>query len=91
MIHLAVKCLHNDLRAKVHFPSPDNMQQFAMMINCHEPTIQDVIGFMDGVSFTSECTSEQITQNAFYCRYECDTTVNNVVAYGPDVKVFSVH
>ena len=25
---------------------------------------------------------------AFYCGYDCDTTVNNVFAYGPDGKVF---
>ena len=54
------------------------------MVNQHEPAISDVIGLMDGVSFTSECTSEHITQNAFYCGYDCDTTVNNVSAYGPD-------
>jgi hypothetical protein len=30
------------------------------MVNGCEPTISDVIGFMDGVSFTSECTSERV-------------------------------
>jgi len=43
---------------------------------------------MDGVSFSSECTDERIEQNAFYCGYDCDTTVNNVFAFGPDGKVF---
>jgi hypothetical protein len=58
------------------------------MVNHWEPAISDVIGFMDGVSFTPECTSERVTQNAFYCGYDCDTTVNNVFAYFPDGKVF---
>ena len=88
MIKLAVRRLHCHDIAKVSFPSPEKMQQFALMVNHWEPTISDVIGFMDGISFTSECTSECITQNAFYCGYDCDTTVNNVFAYGPDGKVF---
>jgi hypothetical protein len=84
MIKLVVRRLRCHDSAKVSFPSPEKMQQFASMVNNREPAISDVIGFMDGVSFKSECTSERITQNAFYCGYDCDTTVNNVFAYGPD-------
>ncbi len=40
------------------------------------------------MEFQSEYTSESITKNTFYCGYDCDTTVNNVFAYGPDRKVF---
>jgi hypothetical protein len=58
------------------------------MINNREHSIDDVIGFMDGASLATECTSEATTQNAFYSGYECDTVINNVFAYGPDGKVF---
>jgi hypothetical protein len=64
------------------------MQMFASMINDREHSIDDVIGFMDGVSLATECTSEAMAQNAFYSGYECDTVINNVFAYGPDGKVF---
>ena len=47
-----------------------------------------MFGFMDGVSFASECNSENLTQNVFYSGYECDTMVNNIFGYGPDGKVF---
>ena len=57
------------------------------MVQLQEPAVDDIIGFMDGVCFLDECTDEQVKQNAFYCRYECDTMVKNV-AYGPDGKVF---
>ena len=67
------------------------MQQFALMVNQYEHTISDVIEFMDEVSFTSECTSEHITQNMLCCGYDPDTTVNNVFAYGPLGKGVSVH
>jgi hypothetical protein len=64
------------------------MQQFVSMIELHEPTARDVIGFVDGVSMTTECTNEPLTQNAYYCVCDCDTMVNYVFAHGPDGKVF---
>ncbi len=57
-------------------------------INLCEPDVDDVIGFMDGLSLTSECTSEPLAQNSMYNGYHSDAMVNNVVAYGPDGKVF---
>ena len=59
MICLTVRHLCNDSRGKAWFPSPDKMQQFSVMVNSHD-TINDVIGFMDGVSFMAKCTREQI-------------------------------
>ncbi len=84
MIDRVVHRLRNHPFARVKFPNNKKMQQIASMIESHEPSVRDVIGFMDGVSLTSECTDERVTQNAFYCGYSCDTTVNNIFAYGPD-------
>ncbi len=59
------------------------------MVQAREPLVNDIIGFMDGISFPTECTSERVQQNAFYCGYDCDTMVKNVFAYdGLDGKVF---
>ena len=58
------------------------------MVQMREPLVNDIIGFMDGVSFSTQSTDERVAQNAMYCGYDCDTTVNNVFAYGPDGKVF---
>ena len=88
MLKLLVRKLRNNPNTAVRFPSPDKMQFFASLVCSREPTINDVIGFMDGVSFSTECSSESTTQNAYYCGYDCDTMVNNVLAYGPDGKVF---
>ena len=74
--------------SRVKFPDDGKMQQFASMVQQREPSVDNVIGFMDGVSFTSECTDDKTIQNAFYCGYDCDTMVNNIIAYGPDGKVF---
>ena len=74
--------------AEVRFPNDEKMKRFAEQIQLREPSIDDVIGFMDGLSLATECTSEQMTQNAMYCGYDCDTMVNNIFIYGPDGKIF---
>jgi len=88
MLKRAVRRLANHPIAEVRFPGAEKMRQFARMVQAREPLVDDVIGFMDGVSIPSECTDERFEQNAFYCGYDCDTMVNNVFAYGPDGKVF---
>ncbi len=58
------------------------------MVQAREPLVDNIIGFMDGVSFPAKCTDDRIAQNAMYCGYDCDTMVNNMFPYGPDGKVF---
>jgi len=57
------------------------MQLFASMICDRKPSVDDDIGFMDGVLIAAECTSEKMTQNAFYSGYQCDNMINNVVQF----------
>jgi hypothetical protein len=38
--------------------------------------------------FFTEYINDCVMQNSFYSGYECDTTINNVFAYGLGVKVF---
>jgi hypothetical protein len=88
MLKLVLMQLRHLLIGRVEFPNEQRKQQFAQLISLREPAATDVIEFMDSVLFTSECTSKQIQQNAYYCGYDCDTMVSNVFAYGPDGKVF---
>ena len=88
ILRLTVKRLRHHPLARVKFPTEEKMQQYAEMIRHREPSVTDVIGFMDGVSFTTECTDERVEQNAYYCGYDCDTMVNNVFIFGPDGKIF---
>ena len=73
---------------KISFPNEQKMRQFADTISLREPTILNVIGFMDGLGLATEMTSKRIQQNAYYCGYDCDTMINNVLVFGPDGKVF---
>jgi hypothetical protein len=88
MLQRTVRLLNGQPLAKVKFPDNLKMREYADMIQAREPLADDVIGFMDGVAFQTECTRECMQQNAFYCGYNCDTMLNNVFAFGPDGKVF---
>jgi hypothetical protein len=74
--------------SRVRFPDDAKMRDFANMVQRRESMVDDIIGFLDRVSFPVQCTDERIRQNAMYCGYNCDMMVNNVLAYGPDGKVF---
>ena len=87
MLKLVVKKLKRHPLARVQFPDEEKMAEYAQLIHQREPAVDDVIGFMDGVSLTSECTSEPLVQNSMYSGYHSDTMVNNLLAYAPDGKV----
>ena len=71
-------------QCKGTFPSREKMREYVAMVQVREPLVDDIIGFMDGVSFPAECSYDHIDQNAMYCSYDCDTMVNNVFAHVPD-------
>jgi hypothetical protein len=87
MLKKVVRLLRGHPFARVKFPNREKMREFANMVRMREPMVDDIIGFMDGVSFLAECTDDCVEQNTMYCGYDCDTMVNNVFAYGPDGKV----
>jgi hypothetical protein len=88
MLSMVVHKLFRHPLARVSFPDADKKAIIARQINLCEPDVDDVIGFMDGLSLTSECALEPVAQNSMYNGYHSDTMVNNVAAYGPDGKVF---
>ncbi len=49
--------------AWVKFPSTTKMREFVDMVHLREPMVEDIIGFMDGFSFSAECTDKHIEQN----------------------------
>ena len=88
MISCVCKNLTSHPLAEERFPNDEKMKLFAAQIQLREPSIDDVIGLMDGLSLAMECTSERMAQNAMYCGYDCDMMVNNIFVYGPDGKIF---
>jgi hypothetical protein len=79
ILRMTVKRLRFHPLARIKLSDEQKMQQFAEMMSLREPMISNVIGFMDGLGLAMEMTDERIQQNAYYCRYDCDTMVNNVL------------
>jgi hypothetical protein len=85
---MVVRLLRGHPFVRVKFPNAEKMREYADMLRMREPMVDNIIGFMDGVSFSTECTDDCVEQNAMYCSYNCNTMIKNVFAYGPDRKVF---
>ena len=85
---MTVKRLRFHPLASIVFPNEERMQRFAEMISRREPTIASIIRFMDGLGLATQMTDERIKQNGYYCGYDCETMIINVLVFGPDGKVF---
>ncbi len=85
---MTVKRLRSHPLASIQFPNEEKMQKFAEMISIREPTIMNVIGFMDRLGLAPECTDKRIEHNAYYCGYQCDTMINNVLVLALMGKYF---
>ncbi len=54
MLQLVVKeLIMNHPLAKVRFPNVEKMASLASLIQAWEPSVDNIIGFLDGLSFTS--------------------------------------
>ena len=87
---MTVKRLRSHPLAQVELPNEARMRLYSDMVSAREPMVTNVIGFMDGLGLTTECTDKRLTQNAYYCGYDCDKMVNNVLVFGPDGKVYEL-
>jgi hypothetical protein len=54
MLQRTVRLLNDHPFAKVKFPDNAKIREYADMIKAREPLVNDVIGFMDSVSFLME-------------------------------------
>jgi hypothetical protein len=61
LLRKIVRALRNHPFARVKFPNSDKMREYAAIVQVREPFVDDIIGFMDGVSFPAKCTDNRIT------------------------------
>lgn len=79
-----VKKLSRHPHAKVSFPDHENMRRLAEMVQRREPTVDDVIAFLDGVALPVQCSDDPDAQAEYYNGYHGDTMVNNVFLFSPE-------
>ena len=55
MVRLVIQKLINHPVSRIRFPTPDQMAEFAALVAHREPLVDDVIGFLDGLSLPWWC------------------------------------
>jgi hypothetical protein len=83
---LCRRLLHHPA-SKIQFPDEERMKHLAAMVQLREPTITNVIGFVDGLSVPVQCSDDVSEQNAMYNGYYHDTTCKHVFAFDPEGKI----
>ncbi len=62
MMKTVVRLLRGHPFMRVKFPNGEKMREFAGMVRMREPMVDDIIGFMDIISFSAECTHNRVEQ-----------------------------
>ena len=81
------KMLKRHPAAEVYFPDAELMKVYARMVQTREPMVNNVIGFVDGLSLQVQCCDDMMQQNAAYNGYSHDTAITNVFAFSPFGKI----
>ena len=77
MITRVIEALRSHPVAMIKFPNLEEITRYV------EPSVRIVIGFIDGLSLPTQCSSDEDEQNAFYNGYYHDTAVNNILLFSP--------
>ena len=75
MMKRVVRALKAHPDAKVQFPDELTMLNFATMVQRREPSVDDVIAFLDGVSIHIQCSDDSNAQAEYYNGYQGDTMI----------------
>jgi hypothetical protein len=70
MLAKVVLKLRSHPTARLKFPDAAKRREFADIVCYRELLVDDIIGFMDGILFSTECTNKNIKQNVYYCGYD---------------------
>ena len=62
MIKLVCKKLKRHDAAKIKFPNEEEKIQFAQLVQNREPTVDNIIGFVDGLAIPIQCFSDEDEQ-----------------------------
>lgn len=73
--------------SRIKFPSHNKMQYYANLVFQRNPTVNNIIGFVDGLSLKVQCSDFDEDQRRYYNGYYHDTCCNNVFAFAPDGKI----
>jgi hypothetical protein len=59
MLARTIKNLKSNIQARIKFPDARLMAEYAHLVTLREPTITNVIGFVDGLSIPVQCSEAE--------------------------------
>lgn len=83
LIDKVILYLSLDRHSKIIFPKRAQMEYYAHLVSLREPTVTNVIGFVDGLSLPVQCGDDDLSQAEMYNGYRSDTHCNNVLCFNP--------
>jgi hypothetical protein len=83
-----IKALKDDPDAAIRWPTLEELREWALLVHGREPSVHNIVGFIDGVVLACQAPDDPDEQNAMYDWDTGDTAVNNVLAFAPTGKVF---
>ena len=88
LILVVISRLKRHESAKIKWPSEEEKVKWAQLVNNREPSVNLVIGFVDGLAIHVQCSANENDQSEAYNGHSKDTMTNNVLAFSPEGKIF---
>jgi hypothetical protein len=76
-----LKLIH---KARIAWPSADDMKRYSNLIHACHPTIKGAFGFIDGLSLPVSTSSDPEVKQATYNGWLHDHRITNVIVFAPD-------
>jgi hypothetical protein len=54
------------IHARIKFPDDQKMVEYSRLVQLRDPTVQNIIGFVDGLSLPVQCSEDAIEQSKIY-------------------------
>ena len=86
-IRILLKALRKEHQARIQYPNSEEIHQLSMMLTVHEPCVQNVFGFLDGLNCPILNPEDQIQQNAYYNGWKSVCFVSAVILYAIDGSI----
>ena len=80
-LHLVKRALLNHADARVRWPDAEQRRHLAELVSRREPTINNIIGFVDGLHLFVQCNDDTTEQSQFYNGWIGDTCINNIFVF----------
>lgn len=90
-IQVLLSVVRDDHQCRISWPTEEEMEENASLIQQRHSDISHVFGYVDGVYFPMEDPSDPFTQNAYYNGWKAMCSVTNVLVFAADGCIVWAH